>query len=74
MPQSVLTTYENARIGGIAPEFNSLTYHGKISTNRDEYVVKIFSKSKIEDDWLKRVFGEVGWVHRKEVCARDTSC
>jgi prenylcysteine oxidase/farnesylcysteine lyase len=67
VPQAILTTNENARAGGKAPEFNSLTYHGKISSNRDEYVVKIFSMQKIDDDWLKNVFGEVGWVYRKEV-------
>ena len=71
--------------GARAPEFNSLSYHGKIlqrdgtpanitrrgadgsEESGEEWSVKIFSKQKIEDRWLRRVFGEVGWVHRKEV-------
>ncbi|KAJ7071486.1 Prenylcysteine lyase-domain-containing protein [Mycena amicta] len=65
IPSMLLTTYEGARHGGKDPEFNSLSYHGKISDN--EWVVKIFSKSRITDDWLNKMFaGQVGWVHRKE--------
>ena len=74
VPQAVLTTYENARAGGKGPEFNSLTYHGKVSPNRDEHVVKIFSKEEIDDEWLKIVFGEVGWVYRKVVCCDKKNC
>lgn len=68
VPNSILTTYEGARNGGPIPEFNSLTYHGKVSPDRDEYVVKIFSSETITDEWLNKVFGgKVGWVHRKLV-------
>lgn len=68
VPQSILTTYEGARNGGKEPEFNSLTYHGVIAPGRDEYVVKIFSKETLSDEWLDKVFdGKVGWVLRKEV-------
>lgn len=68
VPQSVLTTYEGVRLGGRAPEFNSLTYHGKVSPDREEYVVKIFSNETLSDEWLNTVFGgKVGWVLRKEV-------
>lgn len=90
VPRMVLTTWEGVREGegARAPEFNSLSYHGKIlqrdgtpanitrrgadgsEESGEEWSVKIFSTQKIEDRWLRRVFGEVGWVHRKEVrCA-----
>lgn len=62
----LLTTRANARLGGKEPEFNSLSYHGKVSD--DEWAVKIFSKERISDEWLSKTFlGQVGWVHRKEV-------
>ena len=66
------------RNGTHAPEFNSLSFHGKI-TKRDgtpantsteggeEWSVKIFSTERVEDRWLRRVFGQVGWVYRTEV-------
>jgi len=31
-----------------------------------EWAVKIFSKDHMSDEWLKTVFGQVGWVYRKE--------
>lgn len=62
----MLTTYEGVRKGGEEPEFNSLSYLGLV---RDaEWAVKIFSKERITDEWLKKMFfGKVGWVYRKEV-------
>ncbi|EGO02796.1 hypothetical protein SERLA73DRAFT_165743 [Serpula lacrymans var. lacrymans S7.3] len=81
VPQTVLTTYEGVRKGGKEPEFNSLSYHGVINRTRaaegegeeaveeeevKEYVVKIFSKETVSDEWLERIFGHVGWVYRKE--------
>lgn len=82
----VLTSYENARNGGKEPEFNSLSYHGKIvkkakegeepapetenvetESQKEEWVVKIFSKVEVEDAWLRNIFGEVGWVNRRVV-------
>ncbi|KAI0354058.1 FAD/NAD(P)-binding domain-containing protein [Trametes cingulata] len=77
-PTTLLTTYEGVRVrGGAEPEFNSLTYHGPLRgkdgalrTNafgEQEWVVKIFSKQRIEDVWLQQMFeGNVGWVLRKE--------
>ena len=66
VPQTVLTTSS----GAIEPEFNSLTYHERIQRpgQPPEYVVKIFSKRRVEDDWLERMFGagKVGWIRRKE--------
>ncbi|KAJ3826223.1 Prenylcysteine lyase-domain-containing protein [Lentinula raphanica] len=64
-PSMVLTTYEGARQGRKAPEFNSISYHGKVS--EDEWGVKIFSEAPIEDKWLESMFNnQVTWVHRAE--------
>ncbi|TFY50190.1 hypothetical protein EVJ58_g11148, partial [Rhodofomes roseus] len=74
-PTEVLTTHNRVREGlGEEPEFNSMTYHGKLRkvdgapAERDEWVVKIFSKARVEDAWLENMFGagNVGWVLRKE--------
>ncbi|KAI0073842.1 hypothetical protein K474DRAFT_1666124 [Panus rudis PR-1116 ss-1] len=72
VPSMVLTTWEGARNGGRAPEFNSLSYHGKVKRRDgeprevEEHLVKIFSQKKIEDEWLQNMFnGQVGWVYRK---------
>ncbi|KIJ30166.1 hypothetical protein M422DRAFT_187434 [Sphaerobolus stellatus SS14] len=68
-PQIVLTTNDGFIRGGPAPEFNSMTYHGRAGGTgeaKDENVVKIFSADKIEDEWLEKTFGTVGWVYRKE--------
>jgi prenylcysteine oxidase/farnesylcysteine lyase len=68
IPKMLLTTNEGWRNGGVEPEFNSLSYHGGFERGENkEYKVKIFSKKKVEDEWLAKVFGEgnVGWVHRK---------
>ncbi|KAJ7356980.1 Prenylcysteine lyase-domain-containing protein [Mycena albidolilacea] len=65
VPAMLLTTFEGARNGGKEPEFNSLSYHGLISEG--EWVVKIFSKKRISNKWLSKMFdGQVGWVLRKE--------
>lgn len=68
----ILTTYEGVRQGGKEPEFNSLSYHGYITKDKDDapdqWSVKIFSKERISDEWLDTIFnGQVGWVYRKEV-------
>ncbi|KAI0367266.1 FAD/NAD(P)-binding domain-containing protein [Pilatotrama ljubarskyi] len=77
-PTTLLTTYEGVRVGGgREPEFNSLTYHGPLRGKdgvprldvfgEQEWVVKIFSKERIDDEWLQQMFlGNVGWVLRKE--------
>lgn len=72
IPSMVLTTYEGVRNGGKEPEFNSLSYHGYITKDvpgtPDQRVVKIFSKERVSDEWLDKIFpGQVGWVYRKEV-------
>ncbi|RDB28429.1 Farnesylcysteine lyase [Hypsizygus marmoreus] len=65
LPNMMLTTYEGARAGGKEPEFNSLSYHGQV--REGEWAVKIFSKDRISDEWLNKLFlGKVGWVLRKE--------
>ncbi|KAF8531007.1 Prenylcysteine lyase [Gautieria morchelliformis] len=69
VPTTVLTTNDGFANGGPAPEFNSLTYHGKTAGHLgrpDEYLVKIFSSKTLDDAWLRNVFGRVGWVFRKE--------
>ncbi|TBU28194.1 FAD/NAD(P)-binding domain-containing protein [Dichomitus squalens] len=77
-PTTVLTTHDGVRLRGRPePEFNSLTYHGHVltkegekrltETGEEEWVVKIFSKARLDDEWLRGVFGgKVGWVLRKE--------
>ncbi|CAG7846092.1 SubName: Full=Related to prenylcysteine oxidase {ECO:0000313/EMBL:CCA66843.1} [Serendipita indica DSM 11827] len=66
VPTMVLTTAQGIRAGRTPPEFNSLSYHGKVAEDRDEWNVKIFSMQPLSDEWLHDVFGHVGWVHRKE--------
>ncbi|KAG9091270.1 hypothetical protein FS749_016670 [Ceratobasidium sp. UAMH 11750] len=65
LPGTVLTTAES----GIQPKFNSIRYQATIQRNGNtEYVIKIFSKTKITDVTLATLFGQgkVGWVYRKE--------
>ncbi|KAF9229709.1 FAD/NAD(P)-binding domain-containing protein [Gyrodon lividus] len=75
VPQTILTTFEGARAGGAEPEFNSLSYHGRVhrtdqsgqvNDGEEEWKVKIFSKERISDEWLAKVFDDVSWVYRKE--------
>ncbi|CCM01254.1 uncharacterized protein FIBRA_03303 [Fibroporia radiculosa] len=75
-PTQILTSFDAVRKGtGTGPEFNSLTYHGKLKTTDgrawegprgEEYVIKLFSGEKMTDEWLETMFGSVGWVFRKE--------
>lgn len=76
VPTSILTSLDGFRRGGKAPEFNSLTYHGRAKFAKNEthetgeWVVKIFSLQRISDEWLAAMFqNKVGWVFRKEVCS-----
>jgi prenylcysteine oxidase/farnesylcysteine lyase len=65
VPQTILTTAS----GPVEPEFNSVSYHERIQRpgKAPEYIVKIFSKTRLDDEWLGTMFaGNVGWVHRKE--------
>ncbi|KAG6919572.1 hypothetical protein DXG01_004235 [Tephrocybe rancida] len=65
LSEMTLTTYEGVRNGRKEPEFNSLSYHGLVRDG--EWAVKIFSKARISDELLVRLFqGQVGWVYRKE--------
>ncbi|KAI0655027.1 Prenylcysteine lyase-domain-containing protein [Cubamyces menziesii] len=77
VPEMVLTTYNGARKGGPAPEFNSLSYLTQLrykngtaylnAQGNPEWIVKVFSYAPISDDWLSHMFGgKVGWVLRKE--------
>lgn len=69
VPPFILTSAEGSRNGGPEPEFNSMNYLQRVSPDRAEWVVKIFSKKAIKDDWLETMFGKgkVGWVLRHEV-------
>ncbi|KAG5646044.1 hypothetical protein DXG03_004467 [Asterophora parasitica] len=65
LPNMTLTTYEGVRKGRKEPEFSSLSYHGLIRDG--EWAVKIFSRERLSDEWLNKVFlDQVGWVYRKE--------
>jgi len=106
VPGMVLTTWERARAGeeDALPEFNSLSYHGKVrmryeeegtdvketgkkisgrgpaanltelgvgeAKGRDEsgeeWLSKVFSDHRLDDSWLRKAYGKLGWVHRKE--------
>ncbi|KAG2142556.1 FAD/NAD(P)-binding domain-containing protein [Suillus cothurnatus] len=74
VPATILSTYEGTRAGGVEPEFNSISYHGKVrkvdgaagdAVTDPESTVKIFSKDRVTDEWLETVFGNVSWVYRK---------
>lgn len=69
LPSMILTTAQGIRAGGPVPDFNSINYLTRIEAGRDEWAVKIFSKTKIEDAWIENMFGKdkVGWVLRHEV-------
>lgn len=75
VPRTILTTGEGFRRGKDRPEFNSMTFHGKVRRHdgemRDveEHLVKVFSQRRVEDAWLEEVFGlgQVTWIHRHEV-------
>lgn len=73
VPGTILTSYEGFRNGGSEPEFNSVSVHGKVrrkdgvAVEKEEFLVKIFSKERVEDEQLTNLFGEVGWVYRKLV-------
>jgi len=68
---TILTTYDGVRHGGTEPEFNSINYIRPLREGSDEWIVKIFSKQRITDAWLEKVFdGKVGWVHRKGASTR----
>ena len=72
VPPAVLTSADASRHGGPEPEFNSLSYLQKVA-DREEWVVKIFSKKHIEDFWLENMFGKgkIGWVLRHEVSSSN---
>lgn len=66
LPEMTLTTYEGVRNGKKEPEFNSLSYHGPV--REGEWAVKIFSKERVSDELLIRLFSDqVGWIYRTEV-------
>ncbi|KAF8898344.1 Prenylcysteine lyase-domain-containing protein [Infundibulicybe gibba] len=67
IPRTMLTTNKNAKHGGKAPEFNSISYYSLVRDG--EWVVKIFSKEYISNEFLNKIFSSpeaVKWVQRKE--------
>jgi prenylcysteine oxidase/farnesylcysteine lyase len=69
VPTTVITSAETSRnTGSTSPDFQSITYHGRVAPDSDEWVVKIFSLERRSDEWLGEVFGKdnIGWVLRKE--------
>jgi len=68
VPTSVLTSSQGTRNGGPEPEFNSLSYLRSIEHGgQTEYIVKLFSKQRLSDEWLAKMFHDkVGWLLRKE--------
>jgi len=66
-PRTILTSAAGARAGLKAPAFNSVNYLRRLKEDSDEWVVKIFSSSRLSREWLEEVFnGSIGWVYRKE--------
>lgn len=84
LPSMILTTHDAVRHATSSqlekgeveePEFNSMSIHHEILTEEHglEKIVKIFSKERLSDEWLERVWawgdgGKIGWIERKEVC------
>lgn len=69
VPAMILTSADGRRHGGREPDFNSMNYLQSVGSGKEEWVVKIFSKQRIEDAWLEGAFGKgkVGWILRHEV-------
>lgn len=79
VPTYIMTSYSGVRQGGSTePDFVALAFHGQLKNmNQDEgpflgdhseeYVVKIFSLQRLSEEWLESMFGDMGWVLRKEV-------
>lgn len=67
IPQSVLTTAQGIRKGRKAPEFYSMNVMQQVKEGDNKWVVKIFSKDRISDSWIRAAFNGVDWIHRKEV-------
>lgn len=67
IPGTILTTDVTWReTHGAKPEFQSISYHGETFPNSGEYVVKIFSKKKLDNMFLADILGEdPTWVYRK---------
>ncbi|TXT11838.1 uncharacterized protein COLE_02248 [Cutaneotrichosporon oleaginosum] len=68
IPGTILTTGATARAnpGAARPEFQSISYHGETYQGSGEWVVKIFSKTRLNNELLADIFGtDPTWVHRK---------
>lgn len=53
--------------GGPPPRFQSISWHGETIKGSGEYVVKVFSLTYLNDEFLEELIGEKpSWVLRKE--------
>lgn len=68
IPGTILTTNATAReTGQNGPPFQSISYHGETFPGSGEYVVKLFSKTKLGDEFLTTLFNSTPTsVFRKE--------
>lgn len=70
IPGTILTTDATYRKTGekdFYPAFQSISYHGETFPGSGEYVVKLFSKTKLDNDFLHTLFNSTPtWVLRKE--------
>lgn len=70
LPGLILTSSYLARSGAAGlppPRFHSIGWHGETYPGSGEYVVKIFSMTYLNDDFLTDLAGEApSWVYRKE--------
>lgn len=76
IPQTILTSGLTARTrrdtspdadAYPAPPFQSISWHGETLPGSGEYIVKIFSKTLLSDDFLRSLLDEEPtWVLRKE--------
>lgn len=68
IPHTILTTDSTWRDtpGAAQPAFQSISYHGETYPSSGEWVVKIFSKEKLDDAAVADIFGvKPSWVFRK---------
>lgn len=76
VPTYIMTSYNGVRQHvSPDPDFVAMAFHGQLK-NADgelyqgvygeEHIVKIFSRQRLADEWLEDMFGNVGWLMRKE--------
>jgi len=68
VPNTILTTGLTSRqTGKPPPRFQSITWHGETFLGSGEWVVKIFSLTRVNDRFIRALIGEdPTWLLRKE--------